>query len=119
MLALDQEVRMQELELTSARLIRLWWAITWRWVAFFLVVASVSLVLIVLAAVALMRSGYFSYSYALHFVARTDSIASLLSIPLAGVTALRFMLAGRFGSFRLGILSTAVPAEPPIISETR
>ena len=56
---------MQEVELTSARLVRVWWAFAWRFAALWFVLGATLLVAALLSVIALMRMGILTEPHAL------------------------------------------------------
>jgi hypothetical protein len=102
-----------ELELTSKRLLTLWWALLWRFTALMLASCGVTLLLGGLLAVIMIRSGWSSEWYATRAYGRLLTAVLFGSIPVMGVIATRLTLQRNFGAFRLALLPSKAPAAEP------
>ena len=97
---------MQEVELTSARLVRVWWAFAWRFAALWLLIFAVSLLIWSVSGVALMKLAGLSGHSAAKMAARALIATMLAGLPVAGVIAVRMALQNRSGrGFRLALLA--------------
>jgi hypothetical protein len=99
---------MQEVELTSSRLARVWWAFTWRFTALWLVLLALSIGAFCLFGVVLTKLGVLDYHGAARMVAHAFIATTIAGVPVAGIVAVRVVLQNRFGGFRLGLL----PVQP-------
>lgn len=108
----------QELELTSRRLLALWWAFTWRFAALFLALSAVMLLFSCIAGLVVIRAGVMSQDHITHLLARAMIVACLFGVPVLGLTATRLTLQSRRGGFRLALLPNRVSlvAEPSPVS---
>jgi hypothetical protein len=109
MLASVAEANMQELELTSWRLLRVWWAISWRWMAIYLGIAGATLLVLSAVGLVLRERFHLPGDFVAHLFIRPLVLVWLASLPLAGLMATRLALGSRIGQFRIVF---AVPAEP-------
>jgi hypothetical protein len=101
---------MREVELTSARLVRVWWAFAWRFAGLWLVLFALSLLASAVTGVFMTRVMGFPHRITIHMVAQVLIATMIMAVPVAGLTAMRVALRGRFGTFRLALL--AVPPTP-------
>jgi hypothetical protein len=104
----------QELELTSRRLLALWWALTWRFAALFFALSAAMLLLSCVAGLVVIRAGVMGYDHITHLLARVMIVAWLFGVPILGLIATRLTLQSRRGGFRLALLANMAPkgAEP-------
>ena len=95
---------MQELELNSVRLLRLWWAFTWRFIGL-----SVALwggtVLVCAVAVFLYTKFGVHEEHAKRVFFRLILVAWAIETPMAGLAAIRLTLGKPLGRFRLALLA--------------
>ena len=108
---------MQEVELTSARLVRVWWAFAWRFAALWFVLGATLLVAALLSVIALMRMGILTEPHALKMGGKMLAAIVFAGAPVAGIIATRLVLQGQLGGFRLALMlkqdGTQSAAQPP------
>jgi hypothetical protein len=95
---------MHEVELTSARLARVWWAFAWRFTALWFVLLAVSVFICLLSGFILMRGVGFPEPMVARMMFRASVATMLAGIPVAGLAAVRMVLQNRTGVFRLALL---------------
>lgn len=100
---------MQEVELTSARLLRVWWAFAWRFAGIWVLLLSVATLAGLLSAWGMTEVMNVPHKSVVRMASRVLIATMIAGVPVAGVMAVRAALSGRFGSFRLALLP-AVPA---------
>jgi len=97
---------MQEVELTSARLVRVWWAFAWRFAGLWVLFIAVSLLICSVSGLALVKLAGLSGHSAARMAAHALIATLLAGLPVAGVIAVRMALQNRSGGgFRLALLA--------------
>jgi hypothetical protein len=109
---------MQELELTSGRLLRVWWAVAWRFAALFLSLLGIILLLFGLVGIALVHRGGISELLAAKMAARAFIAGMLAGIPVTGMIAVRMALQSQIGRFRLALLENP-PSQQESVLESQ
>ena len=102
---------MQELELTSAHLIRIWWSLVWRFTGLFLLIFACVLLASVVVSTILWKLEYMSYASTVRMGGRCLMAVTLLGIPAAMLMALRQTMHSRFSRFRIALLAPVGPAD--------
>jgi len=108
---------MQEVELTSARLVRVWWAFAWRFAALWFVLGATLLMAALLSVIALRRTGIVTEPHSLKMAGEMLAVIVFGGVPVAGIIATRLVLQGQLGGFRLALMAkqdgTKSFAQPP------
>jgi hypothetical protein len=102
---------MQEVELTSARLVRVWWAFTWRFVGLWLLLLAVATLASLVASYIMTDAMGLPDRSAVRMAARVLMATMIAGAPVAGLIAVRVALSGGFGGFRLALLKAPADAE--------
>jgi hypothetical protein len=100
---------MQELELTSAHLLRIWWSLTWRLTGLFLLMFASVMLACAVAGLGFLRLGV-PYADVVRMGGTCLMIATLAGLPVMLMVALRQTMRNRLGPFRIALLG---PAEKP------
>lgn len=95
---------MQELELNSARLLRLWWAFTWRFMSLSVALWGGTLLVCATAVFIYMKFGV-PEEHAKRVFFGLVRIAWAIETPIAGLAAIRLTLGKPLGHFRLALLA--------------
>lgn len=104
---------MQAMELTSWRLLRFWWALSWRWMAIYLGVAGTTFLVLSVIGFVLRERFHLPGNYVAHLFIPPLVLVWLASLPLTGLTATRLTLSSPLGKFRIVLMPVDPPEESP------
>ena len=96
---------MQEVELTSSRLVRVWWAFEWRFAALWFVLGATLLMAALLSVIALRRTGIVTEPHSLKMAGKMLAVIVFGGAPVAGIIATRLALQSQWGGFRLALMA--------------